>query len=133
MDKYFTLQEAEQLLPLLKKEIHSLQQLQQSLKEKAEYLHELKDQQAEDGAIFQTESELEFIQLQAKLHIQNIHRQGVWLKSVEFGLLDFPSMLDGEEVLLCWKQGEDEIRYYHAIDSGFMGRIPIEKDQDFSS
>jgi len=40
--------------------------------------------------------------------------------------LDFPSIIDNEEVYLCWKLGEDRIRYYHRQDEGFAGRKPID-------
>jgi hypothetical protein len=42
------------------------------------------------------------------------------------GLLDFPSILDDEEVYLCWKLGEDRIRYYHRQDEGYAGRKPLD-------
>jgi hypothetical protein len=53
---------------------------------------------------------------------QEISAAGGQIKSLEEGLLDFPSRRDGEEVLLCWKLGEDEIRYWHGVDEGFAGR-----------
>lgn len=51
---------------------------------------------------------------------------GVVVKSIEQGLLDFPSKRFDEEVWLCWKYGETEIKFWHEKDSGFMGRKPIE-------
>jgi hypothetical protein len=51
---------------------------------------------------------------------------GVVVKSVEQGLLDFPSKRFDQEVWLCWKYGETEIKFWHEKDSGFMGRKPIE-------
>jgi hypothetical protein len=56
---------------------------------------------------------------------QEIDAAGAQIKSLEDGLLDFPSRRQGEEVLLCWKLGEDEIRYWHGIDEGFAGRKPL--------
>src|SRR3954464_118596 len=56
---------------------------------------------------------------------EEINRAGAQIKSLEEGLLDFPSRRDGEEVLLCWKLGEDEIRYWHGMDEGFSGRRPL--------
>ena len=47
---------------------------------------------------------------------------GVQLKDADTGLLDFPSLREGEEVLLCWHVGEDEIRYWHGLEEGFAGR-----------
>ena len=56
---------------------------------------------------------------------QQIAAAGAQIKSLEDGLLDFPSLRDGEDVLLCWKLGEDEIRYWHGADEGFAGRKPL--------
>jgi hypothetical protein len=56
---------------------------------------------------------------------QEIDDAGAQIKSLEEGLLDFPSRRGGEQVLLCWKLGEDEIRYWHGVDEGFAGRKPL--------
>jgi hypothetical protein len=52
---------------------------------------------------------------------ERINAAGAQIKSLEEGLLDFPSSRDGEDILLCWKLGEDEIRYWHGPDEGFAG------------
>jgi hypothetical protein len=56
---------------------------------------------------------------------EQINAAGAQIKSLEEGLLDFPSLRDGEEILLCWKLGEDEIEYWHGLDEGFAGRKPL--------
>ena len=56
---------------------------------------------------------------------EEINAAGAQIKSLEEGLLDFPSRRDGELVLLCWKLGEDEIGYWHDVDEGFAGRKPL--------
>jgi hypothetical protein len=53
---------------------------------------------------------------------QQIDDAGAQIKSLEEGLLDFPSRRDGELVLLCWKLGEGEIAYWHGPNEGFAGR-----------
>ncbi|MGI0025304.1 MAG: DUF2203 domain-containing protein [Nitrososphaera sp.] len=58
--------------------------------------------------------------------IEELEATGVVIKSVDEGLLDFPSRRFDEEVWLCWKRGEDEIKFWHAKDEGFMGRKPLE-------
>ena len=58
--------------------------------------------------------------------IEILENTGVMIKSIEQGLLDFPSKRFDEEVCLCWKHGEFEIKFWHDKDSGFMGRKPIE-------
>ena len=57
--------------------------------------------------------------------VERIDRAGVQIKSLEEGLLDFPAQRDGEEILLCWKLGEEEIQYWHGVDEGFAGRKPL--------
>ena len=56
---------------------------------------------------------------------EEIDAAGAQIKSLEEGLLDFPSRRDGELVLLCWKLGEGEIEYWHGLDEGFAGRKPL--------
>jgi hypothetical protein len=47
------------------------------------------------------------------------------LRDLERGLVDFPSLRDGEEIYLCWEEGEDEISFWHDIESGYAGRQPL--------
>jgi hypothetical protein len=56
---------------------------------------------------------------------EEIGAAGAQIKSLEEGLLDFPSLRGDEVVLLCWKLGEGEIRYWHGADEGFAGRKPL--------
>jgi len=58
--------------------------------------------------------------------LETLENTGVSIKSIEEGLLDFPSKRFDEDVWLCWKYGETEIKFWHEKDSGFMGRKPIE-------
>ena len=54
--------------------------------------------------------------------VDDLHELGVLVKDLDLGLVDFPTLRDGEEVLLCWRVGEDEIRYWHGLEEGFAGR-----------
>ena len=58
--------------------------------------------------------------------LEILESTGVVVKSIEQGLLDFPSKRFDEEVWLCWKYGETEIKFWHEKDTGFMGRKPID-------
>jgi hypothetical protein len=53
---------------------------------------------------------------------EQINEAGAQVKSLEEGLLDFPAKRGEEDVLLCWKLGEDEIRFWHGTDEGFSAR-----------
>ncbi len=77
----------------------------------------------------------EYVTLKQKLNsritkfyeaVEILENTGVVVKSIEQGLLDFPSKRFNEEVWLCWKYGETEIKFWHEKDSGFMGRKPVE-------
>jgi hypothetical protein len=57
--------------------------------------------------------------------VEQIQAAGVLVKDLDRGLLDFPALREGEEILLCWQLGEDEIRYWHGVEEGFQGRKPL--------
>ena len=57
--------------------------------------------------------------------IEDLESTGVLLKGLDEGLLDFPAKRFDEEIWLCWKEGETEIKFWHEKDVGFMGRKPI--------
>ena len=58
--------------------------------------------------------------------IQNIIlefvRREIQVKDIERGLLDFPAIIDGKEVFLCWEKGEEDIEFWHELDAGYAGR-----------
>jgi hypothetical protein len=57
--------------------------------------------------------------------LEEIQALGVVVKDLDTGLVDFPSVRDGRDVLLCWRLGEDEVAFWHGYDDGFAGRQPI--------
>ena len=57
--------------------------------------------------------------------LEEIQALGVVVKDLDTGLVDFPSVRDGRDVLLCWRLGEDEVAFWHGYDDGFAGRRPI--------
>ena len=60
--------------------------------------------------------------------VAQLEELGVLVKDLDRGLVDFPALRDGEEVLLCWEVGEDEIAFWHGLDEGFAGRKPLPLD-----
>jgi hypothetical protein len=63
-----------------------------------------------------------------KTALERISSAGCIVKDLDVGLLDFPSVVANEEVYLCWKLGEDRIRFYHRQDEGFAGRKPLDPE-----
>jgi hypothetical protein len=70
----------------------------------------------------------EFAKLARELQevVDELNLIGVQLKDVDTGLLDFPALREGEDVLLCWRVGEDAVEYWHGIEDGFAGRRRID-------
>jgi hypothetical protein len=60
--------------------------------------------------------------------VQELSDLGVLVKDLDQGLVDFPAWRGDEEVLLCWRLGEDAVAYWHSVEEGFAGRrsLPIE-------
>lgn len=58
-------------------------------------------------------------------YIDELHDVGVELKDFEQGLIDFPSVFEGREILLCWRRGEESIDHWHEVDAGFAGRRSV--------
>jgi hypothetical protein len=57
--------------------------------------------------------------------VDEIHELGVLVKDFDTGLVDFPAVRDGQDVLLCWRLDEDEVAFWHRLEDGFAGRQPL--------
>lgn len=57
--------------------------------------------------------------------LERITGWGVELRDIESGLVDFPSVVEGDDAFLCWKLGEPSVRYWHRPEDGFAGRRPL--------
>ena len=115
--KHFTPREANDTLPLVKRIVADIQDRGQRLRQLAD---ELGDAAAEDTRIKKLIDELnEFF--------EELDQLGCSYKDPNFnlGLVDFPSVIDGEEVLLCWRSDEPSIGFYHPPEAGYAGRKPI--------
>jgi hypothetical protein len=54
--------------------------------------------------------------------LAEFQRRRIFIKDLERGLIDFPAIMGGKEVFLCWEQDEEEIEFWHDLDTGFSGR-----------
>jgi hypothetical protein len=57
--------------------------------------------------------------------VARIHELGALVKDLDVGLVDFPAQREGEDVLLCWRLGEEQVGYWHGLEEGFSGRRPL--------
>jgi hypothetical protein len=123
-DKTFTLEEAERLLPELKRRITRLRDLRRLMEQKAPEIAKLAERNRENsGSPAGTRYLLELAEFEALL--RSFAQTGCLLRDLDRGLLDFPALLEGRKVFLCWAWGEEAIHWWHDLDSGFAGRQPL--------
>ena len=60
--------------------------------------------------------------------VNEIHGRGAIVKDLDEGLVDFPALRHGEEILLCWRLGEDEVAHWHGLEEGFAGRKQLDPE-----
>ena len=57
--------------------------------------------------------------------VEEFHSREIEIKDLDRGLIDFPAIIGGKEVFLCWEKDEEDIEYWHDLDSGYAGRAPL--------
>ena len=62
---------------------------------------------------------------QMQAGVARIDALGITLREIESGLIDFPALVNGRQVCLCWRLGEDDIAWWHELSAGFSGRKPL--------
>src|SRR5215467_7761522 len=133
-DRTFTLDEAQQLLPilesLLKQAIDGkglIEEIDGELQEMAHRIFLNGGTLVRVVAVARRKAEREKAIQRLKDALAEIDATGVQVKDLDIGLLDFPCKVEGQIVLLCWKLGEPAITHWHDTTSGFAGRKPIDE------
>ncbi len=60
-----------------------------------------------------------------KIALEEFESREIQIKDLDRGLVDFPSIIEGREVFLCWEEGEEDIEFWHDLNSGYAGREPL--------
>jgi len=122
--KYFIPSEARKTLPLVRKIVKDILDTSREMRLVAE---EVEGQAEKDPRIQKMADDIEDFMAE----LEDI---GCFFKDWNFqiGLVDFPAIIGGKEVFLCWRSDEDDIMYYHEMETGFAGRklIPPEELTD---
>ena len=132
-DRYFTLDEATATLRELRPVAERMVELHQALEDAATRRATLRETVAGNGGglvpteIAEADAEVEQLRAALGAAVAKIQSEGVEVKDLGLGLLDFPALRDDDEILLCWHVGEDEIRFWHGRDEGFAGRKPLDE------
>lgn len=121
--KYFTVTEANAVLPLARSIVRDISELANSLQERYDHLTAAGDLAGDQKE--EWEQELEQDQEKMRVYVQELQDLGIELKDFHTGLIDFPARMGNREVYLCWKLGEPEVAHWHELDAGFAGRRKI--------
>jgi hypothetical protein len=134
MPRYFTLQEAEALLPEVAQRVRQAVHIKREHDKASEGFNAIVRRVAMSGGMVVDQQNLlgqrarrDATAMRLQEVLDEIHETGCQVKDLDMGLLDFPTLLRGEEVLLCWKLGETSIEYWHGTTEGFRGRKRIDQ------
>jgi len=125
---YFTISTANEKLPVIIEKFKNVTRFKNEI---------MKIEQQLSSSLSTTSNFEQYITIKQKLNsvvtkfnqaIEDLENTGVVIKGIDEGLLDFPSKRFDDEIWLCWKQGEKEIKFWHEKDIGFSGRKPISVD-----
>ena len=118
--KHYTRDEVRALLPQIRQWLERLTQLRQLLERHEKRLSTLMKQGHDTGG--QTVND----QVRTLADVQEIlaefQRRQIFIKDLERGLVDFPAIIGGREVFLCWEQDEEDVEFWHDLEGGYGGR-----------
>lgn len=133
-ERTFTLDEAHALLPILESLLRTAIEGKKLIEDVDKELQEIAHRVFLNGGtllkivpLARRKMEREKALQRVKDAVAEIHATGVQVKDVDIGLLDFPCVVEGKTVLLCWKFGEEKITHWHGTSEGFAGRKPIDE------
>jgi hypothetical protein len=118
--KHYTIEQARELLPQVREWLSELTRLRAQVSKLEKRIEHILAAGNDAGG----ESVNELIRGLWALQriLRNFQQREIQLKDVERGLVDFPAILGGREVFLCWEQDEEDIEYWHDLDAGYAGR-----------
>ena len=120
----FTLDEANSLIPWLVETFRKLELLRQEYTAIQERFADLERASGNLADGDKLKVSAEHLARQIEEGVEEID-QGIIIRDVSRGLVDFPSQRNGREVYLCWIGGEERIDYWHETDRGFSHREPL--------
>lgn len=131
---YFSLEEANQLLPFLRQTLGELKDVKQQIKALVKKIQE--DDIDFEGLFKKSElsdkeqgyrKKLEALGDRVNGYLYKIQEKGPIVKDIDQGLIDFFARIEDRDVFLCWKMGEPEVQFYHGLFDGFSGRRSLFK------
>jgi hypothetical protein len=133
MFSFFTPIKANRILPEVKVKFANILMQRNIIMELQAELNSVINQEVSHETLFIKKSQVNKAITELYKDIEELEGLGILIKSFDEGLLDFPSKRFNEEVWLCWKIGEDKIKFWHGKNEGFMGRKPLSVKGTFNN
>jgi hypothetical protein len=119
-DKHYTREEARALLPEIQGWLRRLALLKERMDKLSATVERLMKEGHDRGG--KTVEEYCEVQAEAIQLVGEFEKRQILVKDLGRGLIDFPAIIGGEEVFLCWEEGEEDIEFWHHLDDGYAGR-----------
>ena len=125
MPRYYTPQEANNLLEIVRPMVAELMQISERIRSRQSEIWAVVEKSAGNGGNPELSKLLpDFDRLDQVLH--RLQDMGIEVKDLTIGLIDFPALKDGRVIFLCWKYNEEKIQFWHEVEAGFAGRQEID-------
>ena len=122
-EKHYSLEEARALLPQIRKWLKDLLDLRSGLEQQEKRLAGLMAPGCDIGGPLVNKWVRTIAEIKDRL--MEFHSREIQIKDLDRGLIDFPAFVGGKEVFLCWEQGEEDIEFWHDLETGYAGREPL--------
>ena len=123
---HYTREEARALLPQIRTWLKGLDSCRESLTKQDAKLATLRTEAGDLGG--KLVNRWARTLAEARGFLLEFSNREIEIKDLSRGLIDFPAIIDGKEVYLCWENGEDDIEFWHDLEAGYAGRTPIEEE-----
>ena len=123
-ERHFTVEEANALLGEVEPTLRALRDARDRLTD--EELHRALAETAPANGGGDSGRKVGEAFIEVRRALVELQGLGIVLRDVDRGLIDFPAILEGREVYLCWQLGEGEIGYWHDLEAGYGGRQPLD-------
>ncbi len=134
MERTFTLQEAQVLLPVLENLLKTALEGKKLIEQVDEEFQQVSNRiflyggvEVDVAALARRKAQKDKAAQQVRDALAEIDATGVQVKDLDIGLLDFPCLVEDRVILLCWKLGETKIAHWHGLEEGYRGRKPIDE------
>jgi len=123
-ERHYTVEEANALLPSVKPLLQRLRDARDMLTDSE--AHDVLSDAAPTNGGGEPGSQVGEAFLELRRLLGTLEDAGIVVRDIDRGLIDFPAIREGEEVYLCWELGEDEVEYWHDLESGYRGRQQLD-------